>query len=423
MADYLVMQKSDLEQEQKGLLEQLEHFHDLGLKLDMSRGKPAPDQLDLSMDMLEITDYVDDTGVDARNYGNLDGIPEAKRYFAELLEVTPEETFVGGNASLDLMYSMIDMGCKDGFDAGDAPWSSEAKPKFLCPVPGYDRHFRITEVMGFELVTVPMTPTGPAMDIVEKLVQDPSVKGIWCIPLYSNPDGYVYSDETVRRLAKMETASPSFRIFWDNAYGFHHLTEQPETILNIMDECRKAGQEDRPLIFCSTSKITFAGGGVGAMAASKKNMDLAKAYFMPKTIGFDKVNQLRHVRYLKKDGGLGAHMKKHAAILNPKFHMVLETLNNNLLKCGKIARWTEPKGGYFISLYVMDGCAKRIVEICKSAGVVLTGAGAAFPYGIDPDDCHIRIAPTFPNLEELETATQLLSIATRLASIEKLLAK
>ncbi len=420
MADYFAMDAAALQAEKLHLEEEYNRFVQMGLKLDMSRGKPSPEQLDLSLGLLSITDYMDDTGVDTRNYGNLEGIPEARRFFAGMLGVHPEEVFVGGNASLQMMYGMIDLAWRVGF-GGEKPWKDDGPIKFLCPAPGYDRHFRVTEVFGFELLTVPMTPDGPDMDLVEELVADPAVKGIWCIPVYSNPDGFTYSDETVQRLAAMQPAAPDFRIFWDNAYGVHHFASPAESCLNILTVCREAGCEDRPLLFCSTSKITFAGAGVAAMAASAANLRDALQYFFSITIGFDKVNQLRHVRFLQQDGGVAAHMQKHAALIAPRFAAVEDTLHAGLSACGGIASWTQPHGGYFLSLYVMDGCAKRVVQLCKEAGVVLTGAGAAYPYGIDPADRHIRIAPTFPPIEELKTAAELLCVATRLASTEKLL--
>ncbi|NLW78394.1 MAG: aminotransferase class I/II-fold pyridoxal phosphate-dependent enzyme [Ruminococcaceae bacterium] len=421
MADYLSMTKPQLLEEQAGLQQQYDAFAQKGLKLDMSRGKPSPEQLDFSLGLLEMTDHIDDTGVDARNYGELEGLPETRRYFASLLGAKPEETFVAGNSSLNFMYNMVDLGWRKGFVQGEKPWKDQERIKFLCPSPGYDRHFRVTEVFGFELLIVPMTPDGPDMDIVEDLVQDEAVKGIWCIPVYSNPDGYVYSDETVRRLAKMDTAAGDFRIFWDNAYFAHHFTKDHKTCLNILDESRKAGHEDRPLMFCSTSKMTFAGAGACAMAASVANIKLASDFLFSTTICYDKINQLRHVRYFAREGGLEAHMQRHAAVIAPKFKTVIKTLHAELDHHGKIARWTEPVGGYFLSLFTLDGCARRVVELCKQAGVVLTGAGAAYPYGKDPSDNHIRIAPTYPPLDELELAAQLLCICTRMASVEKLL--
>lgn len=419
--DYLAMNREQLEQELKAQRAVFEDYVKQGLKLDMSRGKPAKDQLDLSQEMLGITDLMGDSGIDARNYGNLAGMPEARRFFGDMLGAKPEEVFVGGNSSLNMMFCLIDLAWRVGFEDSPAAWNTCEKPKFLCPAPGYDRHFRITEYFGFDLVTVPMLPTGPDMDLVENLVKDADVKGIWCVPLYSNPDGYSYSDETVKRLAAMETAAPDFRIMWDNAYGVHHLTDTPDHVLNILDECRKAGHEDRALMFCSLSKVTFPGAAVAAMAASKRNIDYTLEHMFPMTISFDKVNQMRHVKFLKDMDGLAAHMKKHRKLLEPKFKTVFTTLERDLSDCGSIAHWTTPGGGYFISVYTYPGCAKRTVELCKQAGVVLTGAGATYPYGIDPQDSNIRIAPTFPPLGELELASRLLCVCIRIATLEKLL--
>lgn len=420
MKKYAEMSQAALQQELAVLQAQYEEFTKKGLQLDISRGKPSVEQLELSMGMLRMDVYKDASGVDTRNYGQLEGTPEAREFFAQMLGTLPEEVIVGGNASLQMMYSAINLGWQFGYTDSKQPWKDCGKIKFLCPSPGYDRHFRVTEVFGFELVTVPMTPKGPDMDIVEELVKDEAVKGIWCIPIYTNPDGYTYSDEVVQRLAAMKTAASDFKIMWDNAYGVHHLTDEYETCLNIMDECKKHGTENRPLLFCSTSKMTFAGAGVGAMAASSANVKTMLEYLFPQMIGYDKVNQLRHVRFIEQEGGIEAHMKKQAALIAPKFKMVGQVLQENLGEY-EIASWTEPKGGYFVSFYAMDGCAKRIVELCKQGGVVLTGAGAAYPYGKDPADCHIRIAPTFPPLDEVKTAMELLCVATRLASVEKLL--
>lgn len=420
VTNYFAMNREDLEEEYQSLKRIYKGYCDKGLKLDMSRGKPSPEQLDLSMDMLSIHDYIGETGIDSRNYGNLEGMPEARTFFAQILGAKPEEVIVGGNSSLNMMYYLVELGWRSGFADSPRPWSA-GKPKFLCPAPGYDRHFRVTEYFGFDLVTVPMLPTGPDMDQVEKLVQDEEVKGIWCVPLYSNPDGYSYSDETVRRLAAMKTAAPDFKIFWDNAYCVHHLTDTPDHVLNILDECRKVGCEDRPLMFCSLSKVTFPGASVAAMAASLKNVEYILKNMFSMIISYDKFNQLRHVKFLKDANGVAAHMEKHRQIVEPKFKTVLSIFDKELGDYEKLAHWTKPNGGYFISLYT-QGVAKRTVQLCKEAGVVLTGAGAAYPYGIDPDDTNIRIAPTYPPLEELETATHLLCVAVKLATVEKLLA-
>lgn len=423
MANYLEMSHDELLAEQAQLHKIYEDYLAKNLKLDMSRGKPCPEQLDLSMDMMKLQDYRGENGADSRNYGLLEGMPEARRFFADLMGVKPEEVIVGGNSSLSLMYYLVDLGCRQGFVDSPSSWNGGKPHKFICPVPGYDRHFRVTEYFGFELLSVPMTPTGPDMDRVEELVKDPDVKGIWCVPVYSNPDGYTYSDDTVRRLAQMETAAPDFKIMWDDAYCVHHLTDHPEGTINILEECRLAGYPERPLLFCSTSKITFPGAGVAAMACSERNVAHILKNMVPMVISYDKMNQMRHVRFLKDKAGVLEHMKKHRAILQPKFELVQKVFSQEVEPYGPIAWWTKPNGGYFISLYVQPGCAKRVVDLCKQAGVVLTGAGAAYPCGIDPDDHHIRIAPTFPSLAELETASLLLSVCIRLATVEKLLAR
>lgn len=419
--NYLAMNRAELIAEQQNLLKEYASFKNMDLKLDMSRGKPSREQLDLSLDMLKITDYIDSSGADARNYGHLEGIPEARQFFSHIMGVSPAETFVGGNSALQMIYHMINLGWHFGFPGAEMPWKDCKQIKFICPVPGYDRHFRITEIFGFEMISVPMLPDGPDMDMVEELVSDPAVKGIWCVPVYSNPDGYTYSDNTVTRLAHMKAAAPDFKIFWDDAYGVHHLSDIRESVPNILQQCRNAGNECRPLIFFSSSKITFAGSGVAAMGAYTENMKAISNYFFSNIISFDKINQLRHVRFLKSEGGIAEHMKKHAEIIAPKFNMVIDTFKKGLSPFGNIARWTQPRGGYFLSLYTMKGCASRSVELCKQAGVTLTGAGAAYPYGRDPDDSHIRIAPTFPSLEELDTAARLLCVAVRLAAVERLL--
>ncbi|MEG1104145.1 MAG: aminotransferase class I/II-fold pyridoxal phosphate-dependent enzyme [Oscillospiraceae bacterium] len=419
MSSYFEMSKDQLLQEAKALDAQYAQYKSMGLKLDMSRGKPSSAQLDLSMGLLNIQDYKGETGVDARNYGSLEGMPEARRFFAEMLGVSPEEVMVGGNSSLNLEYYLVELGCRNGFADSKCGWREGGKMKFLCPAPGYDRHFRISEYFGFELITIPMTENGPDMDMVEEYVKDPAVKGIWCVPVYSNPDGYTYSDDTVKRMAAMHTGAEDFKIFWDNAYCVHHLTDTPDVCLNILSECRAAGHEDRPLLFCSTSKITFSGAGVGAMAASTHNLNYIMEQMFTMLISFDKMNQLRHVKFLKDANGVREHMNKHRAIIEPKFKMVLSILDKELPN--DMAHWTKPNGGYFLSLYTQNGCAKRTVALCSEAGVKFTGAGAAYPYGIDPNDSNIRIAPTFPPLQELETATNLLCLAVKIATVEKLL--
>lgn len=424
MSDYRKMTKEMLLAEKAKLEKSYADFKALGLKLNMARGKPGPHQMDLAMDLLKMSDYTTEDGTDARNYGNLEGLQEARVLFGEVMGVKPENVFVGGNSSLQLMYNLVAIGYTFGFQDSPCPWSAVEKPKFLCPVPGYDRHFRITEEFGIEMINIPMTPTGPDMDMVEKLVaEDASIKGIWCVPQYSNPDGYTYSDETVRRFASMKTAAPDFKIFWDEAYIVHHLTDEIIETPVLLEESRQYGNEDRVFMFTSTSKITFPGAGVSALACSENSMKYVCKRFEVMIISYDKMNQLRHVRFLKNKAGVLAHMQKHRRRLVPCFDAVKCTLDHELTPCGDIAHWTNPKGGYFISLYVMPGCAKRVAELCKQAGLVLTGAGAAYPYGRDPEDSHLRIAPTYPSLDEVEKASLLLTVCVRLAVVEKLLAE
>lgn len=425
MTPYRELSRKNLLELQKELQAAYKEQQAKGLKLDISRGKPGKEQLDLAMPMLDVLNSEADLnaadGTDVRNYGMLDGIPEAKKLMGDLMGVDPSQVIVFGNSSLNSMYDCIGRSMIFGV-MGSIPWSKLDKVKFLCPVPGYDRHFAVTEQFGCELISIPMGEDGPDMDMVEEYVNnDPAVKGIWCVPLYSNPDGYSYSDETVRRLAAMETAAPDFKIMWDNAYCVHHLTDTHDVILNMLEECRKVGHEDRALMFCSLSKVTFPGAGVAAMAASRRNIDYILKNMFPMIISFDKLNQVRHIRFLKDMDGLAAHMEKHRALLEPKFRAVLAILDEGLSGCGSIARWTKPNGGYFLSLYTLGGCAKRTVQLCREAGVVLTDAGAAYPYGVDPQDSNIRIAPTFPPLDELETASRLLCVCVRIATLEKLL--
>lgn len=425
MKEYGSMDRAALEAELSFLQSQYDAFKQKGLKLDMSRGKPCPEQLDLSADMMKLENYIGENGVDARNYGYLEGMPEARRFFADLMQVpSPEQVLVCGNSALSTMYYLIDLGWRVGFSDSIRPWRFCTNIKFLCPTPGYDRHFKVTEYFGFQLIPVPMLETGPDMDVVERLVKDDdSVKGIWCVPVYSNPDGYSYSDDTVRRLAAMNTAAPDFKIFWDDAYCVHTLTDKVYEVLSILDECEKAGHPDRAMVFCSTSKMTFPGAGVAAVASSRRSIEHILRNMSSMIISYDKMNQLRHVRFLKDRKGVLEHMAKHRAIIAPKFDLVKEIFGRELGSCPGIAHWTDPQGGYFLSLYVMDGCAKRTVELCKQAGVVLTPAGAAYPYGIDPHDHHLRIAPTYPSLVELEQAATLLCICVRIATLEKLLAE
>ncbi|MCI8922595.1 MAG: aminotransferase [Lachnospiraceae bacterium] len=426
MKSYREMSRDELIALKKELESQYEEAKAKGLKLDMSRGKAASAQLDMEMDFLDVinsgSDYKTQAGVDCRNYGLLDGIPEAKKLMGDLMGVPEDQVIVCGNASLSIMYDTVARSMLFGVQ-GSTPWCKLDKIKFLCPVPGYDRHFAITEQFGIEMVNIPMTPQGPDMDLVEKYVNnDPAVKGIWCVPKYSNPQGYTYSDETVRRFARLNPAAPDFRIFWDNAYAIHFLYEdQDDTLLEILSECEKAGKPDMVYEFCSTSKITFPGGGISAVAASKENLEYFKKTMTIQTIGYDKINQLRHVRYFKDINGMKEHMKKHAAIVRPKFEAVLEVLEKELGGL-ELGTWTKPHGGYFISFHTMEGCAKKVVGKCKEAGVVLTGAGATYPYKKDPKDDNIRLAPTFPSSEELSTATDLFVLCVKLVSVEKLLA-
>ncbi|MFI3214729.1 MAG: aminotransferase class I/II-fold pyridoxal phosphate-dependent enzyme [Eubacteriales bacterium] len=396
-----------------------------GLKLDMSRGKPSTAQLDFNMGMMDVlhADSIlkSEDGTDCRNYGVLDGLPEAKRMVAEMLEVDPAQVIICGNASLPIMYDSISRSMTHGV-MGSTPWCKLDKVKFLCPVPGYDRHFAITQYFGIEMINIPMSESGPDMDMIEELVaNDDSIKGIWCVPKYSNPTGISYSDETVKRFAALKPAASDFRIYWDNAYIVHHLyDDKQDNILEILSECKKAGNEDMVFEFCSTSKISFSGSGIGAIAASKGNLDWMKKSMTLQTIGYDKINQLRHVGYFKNLGGIKATMKQHADSMRPKFEAVLDVLNKELAGL-EIGSWIVPRGGYFISFEAMPNCAKAVVAKCKEAGVVLTGAGATYPYGIDPQDSNIRIAPSFPTPEEMSAATDLFVLCVKLVSVDKLL--
>lgn len=396
-----------------------------GLKLDMSRGKPSVAQLEMSNDFLDALNSQSlmkaEDGVDVRNYGDMDGIPEAKKLMGDIMGVPAENVIVCGNASLTIMYDTISRAMTHGV-MGNTPWCKLEKVKFLCPVPGYDRHFAITQHFGIEMINIPMSPQGPDMDLVEELVtKDESIKGIWCVPKYSNPQGYTYSEETVRRMANLKPAAKDFRIFWDNAYAVHHLyDERQDELAEILSLCEEAGNPDMVYEFCSTSKITYAGAGISAMAASKANLAEMRKTLTIQTIGFDKVNQLRHVRYFKDMNGIMAQMKKHADWMRPKFEAVLAVLDKELGGL-EIGEWTRPNGGYFISFQAMDGCAKNIVAKCKEAGMVLTGAGATYPYGIDSKDSNIRIAPSFPTPEEMAQAAELFVLCVKLVSVEKLL--
>ena len=416
--------RAELEAFQAECQQAYKQFQAENLKLDMSRGKPAPAQLELSMDMMDCLkkgDYRAENGLDCRNYGVLDGLPETKAFFAPMLGVKPEEIIVYGNSSLNIMYWVMSVAMTNGV-LGGTPWGKLDHVKFLCPVPGYDRHFAVTQFFGMELINVPMNEDGPDMDIVEKLVaEDESIKGIWCVPMYSNPGGVVYSDEVVKRFAALKPKAADFRIFWDNAYCVHHLVDNPPVQANLLEEAKKVGNEDICYMFASTSKITFPGSGIAVMAASERNLASLKKSLGFATIGFDKMNQLRHLRFFGgKFENLLEHMKKHKALIAPKFAIVVNTLEKELGDLG-IATWSNPKGGYFIS-FNQKGCAKRIVQLCKDAGVVLTGAGASFPYGVDPEDENIRISPTFPTEEELQKAMDVFVCSAKLAAAEQLLA-
>lgn len=416
MSEYKMMSKQELLSEQEALLKRFKEYKAMGLKLDMSRGKPSKEQLDLSMDMLKPIDYTEN-GFDVRNYGILDGIQSCKELFAQLLDVDAKNILVGPAASLNLMYDYICQCYCEGV-LGSTPWSKLDSVKFLCPVPGYDRHFTILEHFGIEMINVPMTAEGPDMEVIEELIKDESVKGMFCVPKYSNPQGITFSDETVKRLALMKPAAKDFRIIWDNAYCVHDIKDEGDELLNIFKV--DGVNEDMIIEVCSTAKMTFPGAGISALAASDANMKQIKNRLNCQTISYDKMNQLRHVRFFKNLDGIKAHMKKHAAIMKPKFDMVIDHLENELGGLG-IASWLDPKGGYFISLDVMDGCAKRVGELCKEAGVTLTTVGATYPYFNDPKDSNIRIAPSLPPVAELDTATQILCVSVKLAAIEKLL--
>ncbi|MBP5415037.1 MAG: aminotransferase [Lachnospiraceae bacterium] len=425
MKAYKSMSKEELSALKAELSAAYEDAKGKGLKLNMARGLPSAEQLDMEADFFNtlnpMSEFHSEAGVDCRNYGELIGITEARRLMGDMMGVSPDNVIIFGNSSLNIMYDTVARSMIHGV-CGSTPWCKLDKVKFLCPVPGYDRHFAITEQFGIEMINIPMTENGPDMDLVEEYVNsDPAVKGIWCVPKYANPSGVTYSDETVRRFANLKPAAKDFRIYWDNAYIIHHLYNGvEEELLEILGECEKAGNPDMVYEFCSTSKVTVPGSGVAAIASSKTNLDFIKKIITIQTIGHDKLNQLRHVRYFKNLDGMKNHMKKHAQIVRPKFELVLSTLEKEL-KEAQIGTWTNPHGGYFVSFNSLDGCASKIVSMCKEAGVTLTGAGATYPYKKDPNDSNIRIAPTFPPINELAQALEIFVLCVKLASVEKLL--
>ena len=425
MKAYMDMSRDDLLALKASLEEEFKTQEAKGLSLNMARGKPGVSQLALSMPMLDVinsqSDMRTELGNDTRNYGDLDGIGECRRLMADMMEVKKDNVIVCGNSSLNIMYDTVSRSMLCGVN-GSTPWCKLDKVKFLCPVPGYDRHFKITELFGIEMINIPLLEDGPDMDLVEEYVNnDEAVKGIWCVPKYSNPTGITYSDEVVRRFANLKPKAEDFRIYWDNAYCIHHIYEDvQDELLNILEECEKAGNPNMVYIFASTSKVTFSGSGVSAIATSLENIEYIKKIMTVQIIGHDKINQLRHARFFKNIDGMKAHMKKHAQLLRPKFDAVLETLDSELTGLD-IGSWIKPRGGYFISFNSMPGCAKAIVEKCKELGVVLTDAGATYPYGKDPEDSNIRIAPSFPTPEEMREATKIFVLCVKLVSVEKLL--
>lgn len=419
---YTEMTLAQRQEEYTLVKDKFEGLKALGLKLNMARGKPSHQQLDMVMDMMQQLTKPEEfksDGIEVRNYGELAGLPAARKLFAEILGCKNSECFVGGNSSLQLMYSTVALAITNGLLHSEKPWRQEKTIKWLCPAPGYDRHFKVTESLGFELITVPMTSEGPDMDKVEELIQDPTVKGIWNVPKYSNPDGIIYSDETIRRMAAMKPAAPDFMLMWDNAYCIHEFEGEFVPFQDIISLCAQYGNADMVYEFASTSKVTFPGGGVAVMAASEANIQYLSKMLGIQLIGFDKINQLRHVNYLKDKEHTLALMQRHAEILRPKFHAVLHALDEEIAPL-EIAHYERPHGGYFVSLNAMPGTAKRTLELCSEAGVVMTGAGATFPYGVDPADSNIRIAPTLPPVEELEQAIEVFCCCLRMAALEKL---
>ena len=422
--EYSSMNKAQLQAEYDAVAKDFEALKAKGLKLDMSRGKPSKAQLDLVSGVLTALTTPEECaveGTDARNYGELAGLPCARRYFAEILGCKPEECFMGGNASLTLMYDTISKAYTHGLLHSEKPWAKLDKVKFLCPAPGYDRHFKISQSFGMEMITIEMTENGPDMDAVEEAVKDPAVKGMWCVPKYSNPEGVIYSDETIRRIAALKPAAPDFLLMWDNAYCIHEFDGDFVPFPDIISLCREAGNPDMVFEYASTSKVTFPGAGISVMASSVDNIKYMLGLLGIQTISYDKVNQLRHVRFLKDKAATLELMKKHAAIMKPKFDAVVSALDKEIAPLG-IAQWKRPKGGYFVSVDTMDGLAKRTLALCKEVGVVMTGAGATFPYGVDPRDRNIRIAPSLPPVEELEQAIAVFCTCLKLAALEKLLA-
>ncbi len=425
MKAYTEMDKEELRSELASLKMEFETYERMDLHLDMSRGKPCREQLDLSMGMMDVlnseVDLSCDDGTDCRNYGVLDGIAEAKQLIGDMMENNPDNIIIYGNSSLNVMYDTVSRAMTHGI-MGNTPWCKLDKVKFLCPSPGYDRHFAITEYFGIEMIPVPMSESGPDMDMIEELVsKDEAIKGIWCVPKYSNPQGYSYSDETVYRFAHLKPKAPDFRIFWDNAYGIHHLYDHDQDYIpEILMECKKAGNPDMVYKFASTSKITFPGSGIASLATSLNNLEDIKKQLKNQTIGHDKVNQLRHVRFFGDIAGMVAHMRKHASVIRPKFEAVENIFEKNLSGLG-VGEWTNPMGGYFISFESMEGCAKKIVHLAMKAGVKMTEAGATWPYHDDPKDSNIRVAPTYPPIEDLKVAAELFTLCVRIVSVEKLL--
>lgn len=421
--NYLSMNLQELQKQEELLLKEYEKQKEKGLKIDMTRGKPCSEQLDLSEGMLTAistnADCLTEYGFDCRNYGLVDGLDYAKKIFSDIIGVPWNQIIVGGNSSLNLMYDAVARYMLYGVN-GEKPWVKQEKIKFLCPVPGYDRHFAICESLGIEMVNVPLLADGPDMDMVEKLIKDETVKGMWCVPKYSNPTGITYSPSIIKRIAAMKPAAKDFRLFWDNAYAVHDIYEDGDVLIDILPECEACGNGNMPLIFTSTSKITYPGSGVSAIGGSKENIDYIKSIMQKQTIGHDKMNMWRHVKYFKSADGIREYMKKHAAILRPKFEICQKVLEENLADTG-VAMWTKPKGGYFISLNVYAGCAMKTVELAKEAGVVVTEAGATFPYHKDPGDTNIRIAPSFPKTDELEKGMEVLCACAKLAAVQKLI--